>query len=207
MKEKLKKNLDLSTEQGSDEALGGAVLWYQTCTHTFPGASLPLLLELQMPPTGTLRTTGGWSLPHCSLETSLLGPDAARSPKLLPKGSTEWLAMHLMRRYFQEHSHPLSIFNGPLPLPPPPWSSSTSEQFSPPWLLKTHTSKQDSGWISWSQGPSVSIKIIEHEISYWSHATGCTSKEAQEGKWFFPKSILNWLPKLSPDPFQTAEWK
>lgn len=41
MQEKLKKNLGLSIEQGSDKALGGAILWYQTRTHTFPGASLP----------------------------------------------------------------------------------------------------------------------------------------------------------------------
>lgn len=185
--------------QRSDKALGGAVLWYQMCTHTFPGASLSLLLELQTLPRGTLRTTGRRH--HCWARKLQHHPSSHRKkagngwPQASWQGiskSTATLCLLLMApRHFPHHT---KLFNK--------WAVQSTMS-----TKLTHTGKQFSGWTSWSQGPSVSIKITEHEISYWSHATDCTSKEAQEGKWVFPKSILNWLPKLSPDPFQTAEWK
>lgn len=181
MQEKLKKNLCPSTEQGWDTALGGAVLGYQTGTRTSPAASLspslPLLLELQMLPTGTLRAAG-WT---CHRWAQKLQPHPSSHRKKAGNGwpcaswqgiskSTAILCLFLMALCsFRHHT---KLFNK--------WAvqSTTSTKI-------THTGKQSSGWISWSQGLSASIRIIKHGISYWSHATGCTSKEAQEGKLFF----------------------
>lgn len=140
MQEKLKKNLDLSIEQGSDKALGGAVLWYQTRTRAFPGASLPPSLCC-------------WSYRCC--------PQAPSGPQEVGACLTAAQRHHCWAQMLQGHpsSSPKEARNG---LPCTSWqgiskstatlclflmalchfphhtSSSASGQFGPPWLLKLH---------------------------------------------------------------------
>lgn len=153
--------------------------------HTHPSQYLPSLLELQMLEfqmllPSTLRTTAAGSMPHCHLEIPLLDPEAVRSPKLprvdnsMPHASQKGVlqstaALFTFLMVLRHYPHHSKLFNK--------WAvgSTTAAKIA-------RTGKQDPSWVSWSQGPSMSIKIIEHEIFYWSQATGCTSKEAQEGK-------------------------
>lgn len=169
------------------KALGAAVA---RCPRTLPGTSLGCWSYrcwnyrwyLQAPSgPDSWYISGAGSTPRGRLEIPLLGLGAARSPQLPWEGSGQQHTMHLTTRCFTEHS--LFVFLMVLRHFPhrtellSKWTvwSTTAKKIA-------HTGKQDPGWVSWSRGPSTSIKITEHEISYWSHATGCTSKEAQEGK-------------------------